>query len=78
MTPSGAPFGASSAATSAPAAVADAASPPRLRFRTADGNWRGRWEPQRAAELPVAIELSLAQPGGRTLRVVAPVGANYQ
>ena len=62
----------------AAAAVVAAPAPPRLRFRTADGNWRDRWEPQRSAELPVAIELMLAQPGGRTLRVVAPVGANYQ
>lgn len=60
------------------AAVASAAGPPRLRFRSADGNWRDRWEPQRAAELPVAIEIVLPQPGGPPLRVVAPVGANYQ
>jgi general secretion pathway protein J len=60
------------------AALADAPAPPRLRFRTQDGNWRDRWEPQRAAELPVAIELSLPRAGGEPLRVVALVGANYQ
>ena len=61
-----------------PATLASAPSAPDLRFRTADGLWRDRWEPQRAAELPVAIELSLAQPRGAPLRVVALVGANYQ
>lgn len=66
------------AAPDAAAAVADAASPPRLRFRTADGNWRDRWEPQRTAELPVAIELTLPRAGGEPLRMVALVGANYQ
>ena len=62
----------------AAAALADSASPPSLRFRTADGNWQARWEPQRSAELPVAIELTLPQPGGRALRIVSLVGANYQ
>lgn len=58
--------------------LADSPAPPRLRFRTSDGNWRDRWEPQRSGELPVAIELNLPQPGGKELRVVALVGANYQ
>ena len=66
------------AAPDAAAPLADAASPPRLRFRTADGNWQDRWEPQRSAELPVAIELTLPQPAGQGLRVVSLVGANYQ
>jgi general secretion pathway protein J len=47
-------------------------------IRTADGNWRDRWEPQRLAELPVAIELTLPRSGGEPLRLVALVGANYQ
>jgi general secretion pathway protein J len=59
-------------------ALADSPSPPRFRFRTSDGNWRDRWEPQRSGELPVAIELNLPQAGGKELRVVALVGANYQ
>lgn len=62
----------------APAAVADAPAAPLLRFRTRDGNWQARWEPQRSGELPVAIELTLPQPGGAALRVVSLVGANYQ
>ena len=60
------------------APLADSSAPPRLRFRTRDGNWQDRWEPQRSAELPVAIELNLPQAGGQVLRVVALVGANYQ
>ena len=60
------------------APLADSVGPPRLRFRTQDGNWRDRWEPQRSGELPVAIELNLPQAGGQVLRVVALVGANYQ
>ena len=66
------------AAPAAPAVLAVTPAPPGLRFRTADGVWRDRWEPQRAAELPVAIELTIAQPRGDTLRVVALVGVNYQ
>ncbi len=60
------------------APLADSPGLPRLRFRTRDGNWQDRWEPQRSAELPVAIELNLPQAGGQVLRVVALVGANYQ
>jgi general secretion pathway protein J len=60
------------------AALAAAPAAPTLRFRSSDGVWRGRWEPQREAELPVAIELTLAQARGAPLRVVALVGANYQ
>ncbi|MCA1661787.1 MAG: type II secretion system minor pseudopilin GspJ [Novosphingobium sp.] len=62
----------------AAAALADAAAVPALRFRTSDGNWQDRWEPQRSAELPVAIELSLPGPAGQPLRIVSLVGANYQ
>ena len=62
----------------AAAPLADSASAPTLRFRTADGTWQARWEPQRSTELPVAIELTLPQPGGRALRIVSLVGANYQ
>lgn len=62
----------------AAAPLAEAAAAPVLRFRTSDGNWRERWEPQRSTELPVAIELTLPRPGGAPLRVVSLVGANYQ
>jgi len=60
------------------AALADASAAPVLRFRTADGLWRERWEPQRLGEMPVAIELLLPQRGGPPLRIVTLVGANYQ
>ena len=62
----------------AAASLADAPAAPVLRFRTSDGNWRDRWEPQREAELPVAIELALPRAGGAPLRIVSLVGANYQ
>lgn len=53
-------------------------APPALRFRTGDGVWHDRWEPQREAELPVAVELLLPQPGGEPMRIVSLVGVNYQ
>jgi general secretion pathway protein J len=62
----------------APVALAAAAGAPQMRFRSADGLWRDRWEPQRQAELPVAIELLLPQAAAPPLRIVAVVGANYQ
>jgi general secretion pathway protein J len=57
--------------------LAEAPVRPVLRFRTADGVWRDRWEPQHSTELPVAIELMLPGPAGPPLRIVALVGANY-
>lgn len=54
---------------------------PVLRFRTGDGVWRDRWEPQREAELPVAVEVLLQRPGapgGEPLRIVSLVGVDYQ
>lgn len=51
---------------------------PTLRFRSKDGNWRERWEPQLTTELPVAIELLLPQTGRPPLRIVSLVGVNYQ
>lgn len=58
--------------------VLASAGPPALRFRGADGSWRDRWEPEREAELPVAIEISVPQPGGEPLKIVSLVGVNYQ
>ncbi len=57
-----------------PSAMARIAGTPRLRFRTPEGDWRDRWNPEKQTDLPVAIELLLPQPGGAVLRVVAPVG----
>lgn len=53
-------------------------APPTVRFRTKDGNWRDRWEPQLSTELPVAIELLVPQRGVPPLRIVSLVGVNYQ
>lgn len=51
---------------------------PTVRFRSADGNWRSAWEPQRSAEMPVAVELLLPQRARPPLRIVSLVGVNYQ
>ncbi|WP_298282986.1 type II secretion system minor pseudopilin GspJ [Novosphingobium sp.] len=53
-------------------------APPTVRFRSKDGNWRDRWEPQLSTELPVAVELLVPQRGVPPLRIVSLVGANYQ
>lgn len=59
-------------------AMAEIAGSPQLRFRTLDGDWRDRWEPDAPTDLPTAIELSLPQRTGEVLRIVAPVGANHR
>ncbi|MFN4135838.1 MAG: type II secretion system minor pseudopilin GspJ [Novosphingobium sp.] len=51
---------------------------PTVRFRARDGNWRDVWDPQVAAELPVAVELLVPQKGVPPLRIVSLVGVNYQ
>lgn len=61
-----------------PAEVLPITGPPTVRFRTKDGNWRDRWEPQLQTELPVAVELLLPQAGVPPLRIVSLVGVNYQ
>ena len=66
------------AAPDPPSMMLPLAAAPALRFRTGDGVWRDRWEPQREGELPVAVELLLPQAGGEPLRVVSLVGVNYQ
>ncbi|MET0251393.1 MAG: type II secretion system minor pseudopilin GspJ [Novosphingobium sp.] len=77
LTRAGYPYPDGAAAEPA-AAVMAVLTRPQLRFRTGDGLWRDRWDPQRAGELPVAIELTLPQPTGAPLRIVSVVGANYQ
>lgn len=51
---------------------------PTVRFRTKDGNWRDRWDPQLSTELPIAVELLIPQRSGAPLRIVSLVGVNYQ
>lgn len=53
-------------------------APPALRFRDQFGNWHDHWASERDTDLPVAIELTLPQPRGEPMRVVALVGVNYQ
>lgn len=61
-----------------PSPMLRVAGVPRLRFRAPQGNWLERWEPERATDLPTAVELVVPQADGTDLRVVALVGANYQ
>lgn len=49
---------------------------PRLRFRMAEGNWMDRWVGEKPTDLPGAVELTLPQEDGTSLRIVALVGAN--
>lgn len=66
------------AAPDAGAEVLPLSAPPVVRFRSNDGNWHDRWEPQLSTELPVAVELLLPQQGVPPLRIVSLVGVNYQ
>lgn len=36
----------------------------RLRYRTEDGSWRDRWDPQQITDLPLAVEM-IVDTGGR-------------
>ncbi len=74
---SGYPYPDGAAADRATEVLPIAASP-KVRFRTKDGNWRDRWEPQLSTELPVAVELLIPQKGTAPLRIVSLVGVNYQ
>lgn len=51
------------AATSAPVPILEGIESAQLRFRDKQGQWQGDWRPQRTDELPIAIELTLAQAG---------------
>jgi general secretion pathway protein J len=66
------------AAADSPSEVLQLTAPPAVRFRTKDGNWRDRWEPQLTTELPIAVELLIPQRGVPPLRIVSLVGVNYQ
>jgi general secretion pathway protein J len=51
------------AAMSAPVPILAGIESATLRFRDRQGLWQGDWRPQRTDELPIAIELTLAQAG---------------
>ncbi|MFN3819810.1 type II secretion system minor pseudopilin GspJ [Blastomonas sp.] len=51
------------AATSAPVPILEGIGSAQLRFRDKQGLWQPDWRPQRTDELPIAIELTLAQVG---------------
>jgi general secretion pathway protein J len=49
------------AKTGAPVAILEGVEGATLRFRDKQGVWQTDWQPQRSDELPIAIELTLAQ-----------------
>lgn len=49
-----------------------------LRYRLPDGQWSETWEPQRATQMPVAVEISITRDDAAPLTLLALVGANYQ
>ncbi|MFN3474500.1 MAG: type II secretion system minor pseudopilin GspJ [Blastomonas sp.] len=51
------------AATSAPVPILEGIESAQLRFRDKQGLWQPDWRPQRTDELPIAVELTLAQAG---------------
>jgi general secretion pathway protein J len=51
------------AVTQAPVAILEGIDSATLRFRDKKGLWQTDWRPQRTDELPIAIELTLAQAG---------------
>ena len=46
----------------------------RLRYRDGDGNWRERWDPTKATELPRAVELVIDAEGSGTTRQLFQTG----
>jgi len=49
--------------TKAPVAILEGIESVQLRFRDRQGLWQPDWRPQRTDELPVAVEMTLAQVG---------------
>ena len=46
----------------------------RLRYRDESGEWRARWDPERADALPVAVEMVVDRAGGAPLRQLFVTG----
>jgi general secretion pathway protein J len=46
----------------------------RLRYRDGEGNWRERWDPTKATELPRAVELVMDARGSGTTRQLFQTG----
>jgi general secretion pathway protein J len=46
----------------------------RLRYRDGEGNWRERWDPSKATELPRAVELVMDARGSGTTRQLFQTG----
>jgi general secretion pathway protein J len=61
------------AATAVP--LLDGVGLARLRYRDREGQWRARWDPTNATQLPVAIELVTQSAGQAALRQLFLVGS---
>lgn len=57
-----------------PTTVAQGVRRIRLRYRDSEGNWRERWDPTKANELPRAIELIMDAEGSGTTRQLFQTG----
>ena len=56
--------------------VVDGVRRVRLRYRDGEGNWRERWDPTKASELPRAVELVLDAEGSGTTRQLFQTGTS--
>jgi general secretion pathway protein J len=63
------------AAPLAPMTLVDGVRSLRLRYRDEQGEWRARWDPSRAAELPVAVEVVLDAEGSGVTRQLFLTGS---
>lgn len=57
-----------------PTTVAEGVRRIRLRYRDGEGNWRERWDPTKATELPRAVELVIDAEGSGTTRQLFQTG----
>lgn len=62
------------AAPMEPAAVLEGVTSLNFRYRDREGAWRDRWDPTDIAELPRAVEMSVATETGGTVRQLFLVG----
>jgi general secretion pathway protein J len=56
--------------------VAEGVRRVRFRYRDGEGNWRERWDPTKATELPRAVELVMDAEGSGTTRQLFETGTN--
>ena len=64
-------------AAGAPAVMIEGVRRLRVRYRDREGEWRDRWDPANAAELPLAVELVLDAEGSGTTRQLFIAGGSW-